>query len=53
VAGGVTDEHIVATIKKGPGAMPSFEKKFTQEQIDSLVAYVRQLKRDEATPDKK
>jgi mono/diheme cytochrome c family protein len=51
--GSVTDDRIVAAIKKGPGAMPSFEKKFTQEQIASLVPYVRQLKRDEATMDKK
>jgi cbb3-type cytochrome c oxidase subunit III len=46
-----TDEGIAAAIKKGPEAMPSFEKKFSQAQIDSLVAYVRSLKREE--PEKK
>jgi mono/diheme cytochrome c family protein len=39
-----SDEEIAAAIKKGPGAMPSFAKKFSQAEIDSLVAYVRSLK---------
>jgi mono/diheme cytochrome c family protein len=42
-----TDEQIIGAIKKGPGAMPSFEKKFTQGEIDSLVVYVRSLKREQ------
>lgn len=41
-----TDEEIAAAIKKGPGAMPSFAKKFSQAEIDSLVAYVRTLKQE-------
>jgi cbb3-type cytochrome c oxidase subunit III len=47
-----TDERIVGAIKKGPGAMPSFEKKFTEAEIASLVTFVRGLK-GTAPPDKK
>ncbi|HXG94524.1 MAG TPA: cytochrome c [Blastocatellia bacterium] len=39
-----TDEEIKNAIKKGPGAMPSFEKKFSEAEIDALVAYVRHFK---------
>jgi mono/diheme cytochrome c family protein len=42
-----TDEQIIAAIKKGPGAMPSFEKKLTRGEIDSLAAYVRSLKQEQ------
>jgi mono/diheme cytochrome c family protein len=48
-----TDERIMNAIKKGPGAMPSFEKKFTQAEIESLVAFVRTLKREEQDEKKK
>lgn len=48
-----TDEQIIAAIKKGPGAMPSFEKKFSQAEIESLVVYVRHFKQGETKPDKK
>ena len=48
-----TDEQIVAAIKKGPGAMPSFEKKSSQEQIASLVAYVRHFKAEDGKPEEK
>ncbi len=41
-----TDDEILAAIKKGPGAMPSFEKKLSQAEIESLVAFVRSLKRE-------
>ena len=41
-----TDERIIGAIKQGPKAMPSFEKKLSQAEIDSLVAYVRSLKRE-------
>ena len=40
----ITDEKIAEAIKKGPEAMPSFEKKLSQAQIDALVAYVRHFK---------
>jgi mono/diheme cytochrome c family protein len=41
----VTDEQIAAAIKRGPGAMPSFEKKLSQAEIDALVGYVRHFKK--------
>ena len=41
----VTDERIFNSISNGKGKMPSFKKKLTTEQIESLVAYVRGLKR--------
>jgi mono/diheme cytochrome c family protein len=40
----VTDEKIAEAIRKGPDAMPSFEKKLSSAQIDALVAYVRHFK---------
>ena len=48
----VTDEQIAAAIRTGPKAMPSFAKKFSQAEIDSLVAYVRTLKGQEKEPKK-
>jgi mono/diheme cytochrome c family protein len=36
----------MGAIKRGPKAMPSFEKKFSPAEIASLVAYVRSLKRE-------
>ena len=48
-----TDAEILAAIKKGPGAMPSFEKKFSQSELESLVAYVRSLKREKPEEKKK
>ncbi|HZT61288.1 MAG TPA: cytochrome c [Pyrinomonadaceae bacterium] len=41
----VTDERIYNTIANGKGKMPAFKRKLTDEQITSLVAYVRGLKR--------
>jgi mono/diheme cytochrome c family protein len=49
----VQDEQIIAAIKKGPGAMPSFERKFSQAQIESLVTYVRHFKQEDAKSNKK
>ena len=40
----VTDERIFNSIKRGKGKMPSF-KKFSDAQIDSLVSYVRRLRK--------
>jgi mono/diheme cytochrome c family protein len=40
----VTDEEMSNAIKKGPEAMPAFEKKLSQAEIDALVAYVRSFK---------
>jgi len=42
----VTDEEMSDAIKKGPKAMPAFEKKLSQAEIDALVAYVRSFKQE-------
>lgn len=41
----LTDEQIADVIRVGPGAMPSFPR-LTEEQIDSLVVYLRERQRD-------
>lgn len=38
------DERIVAQIENGKGFMPSFKKKFTEEDIRELVHYVKSLR---------
>ncbi len=38
----LTDEQLAGVILVGPGSMPAFTR-FTDEQVDSLVAYVRDL----------
>jgi len=38
-----TDASLRQIITKGKAKMPAFEAKFSKEQIDSLVAYVRGL----------
>ncbi|HEU5238061.1 MAG TPA: cytochrome c [Pyrinomonadaceae bacterium] len=40
----VSDERIFNSISRGKGKMPSF-KKLSDAQIDSLVTYVRQLRK--------
>jgi mono/diheme cytochrome c family protein len=40
-----TDERIFNSIENGRGKMPAFKRKLTNEQIESLVSYVRGLKR--------
>jgi len=40
----VSDERIFNSISRGKGKMPSF-KKLSDAQIDSLVGYVRQLRK--------
>ena len=40
----LTDEQIAGVITVGPGNMPGFPR-FTPEQVDSLVDYVRSLAR--------
>jgi mono/diheme cytochrome c family protein len=39
-----SDEEIIHAIKTGPKAMPAFEKKLSQSEIDALAAYVRSFK---------
>jgi mono/diheme cytochrome c family protein len=41
----VTDERLFNSITKGKGKMPAYGKKLSEDQIDALVRYVRQLKR--------
>jgi mono/diheme cytochrome c family protein len=42
----VTDERLFNSITKGKGKkMPAYGKKLSEDQIDALVQYVRQLKR--------
>jgi mono/diheme cytochrome c family protein len=39
-----TNEEIISAIKTGPKAMPAFEKKLSQAEIESLAAYVSTFK---------
>lgn len=41
----VNDERIFNSIMNGKRKMPSYGKKFSEQEIDALVAYVRALKR--------
>ena len=41
----VSDERLFNSINKGKGKMPPYGKKLSDDQIDVLVRYVRQLKR--------
>ena len=41
----VSDERIFNSINNGRGKMPAFSKKLTEAQVDSLVSYVRGLKK--------
>lgn len=38
----LTDDQLAAVIRVGPGTMPAFSR-FSDEQVDSLVAYLREL----------
>ncbi|MCH8899647.1 MAG: cytochrome c [Acidobacteria bacterium] len=38
---GLSDEQVVDVIRVGPGAMPGFDRRLTEEQIESLVVYLR------------
>src|SRR4030095_13065173 len=41
----VTDERLFNSINNGRGHMPAWGKKLSETEINSLVAYVRQLKK--------
>lgn len=41
----VSDERLFNSITQGRGHMPAWGKKLSEEEINSLVAYVRQLKK--------
>jgi cytochrome c6 len=40
----MSDQELFDAIKKGKGKMPGYEGKLTDEQIKSLVKYIRSLK---------
>ncbi len=42
-AASLSDAQIAGVVKAGPGSMPSFQGKLSNEQIDSVVVYVREL----------
>ena len=41
----VTDERLFNSITKGKGKMPAYGKKLSEQDIDSLVTYVRALRK--------
>ena len=43
--GAVSDERIFNSISNGRGKMPSFNKKMAEAEIETLVLYIRALKR--------
>ena len=43
--GSVTDERLFNSISNGRGHMPAWSKKLSETEINSLAAYVRQLKK--------
>jgi mono/diheme cytochrome c family protein len=43
--GNVSDERIFNSIMNGKGKMPAYAKKMSEPEIDSLVVYVRRLKK--------
>jgi len=45
----VDDKRLVQSITEGKGEMPAFGKKFTRQEIVSLVAYVRRFNKSEAS----
>jgi mono/diheme cytochrome c family protein len=45
----VDDDRLLNSIKHGRGQMPGFNKKLTDNQIDSLALFVRTL-RSKSTP---
>ena len=38
-----TDEQLSNIITKGKGKMPSYEKSLSQEQVNQLVAFIREM----------
>jgi len=43
--GRVSDERIFNSIMNGKGKMPGYSKKFSEQEIDTLVTYVRGLRK--------
>jgi mono/diheme cytochrome c family protein len=44
-AASLTDAQIAGVISVGPGAMPSFAHHLTDEQVESLIDYLREQQR--------
>lgn len=44
-AASLTDAQIAGVISVGPGAMPSFARNLTDEQVESLIDYLREQQR--------
>ncbi len=42
----LSDSAITLKIQKGKGFMPSFRKKFTAEDINAVIVYIKQLRKD-------
>ena len=42
----ITDKEMSDAIKMGPKAMPAFEKKLSQAEINALVVYVHSFKKE-------
>jgi mono/diheme cytochrome c family protein len=40
----ISEKRMAISVRQGRGIMPSFEKKLSQSEIDSLVAHVRNFK---------
>jgi cytochrome c6 len=40
-----SDEHIFNVVTNGHGKMPAYGKKLSQAEIESLVSYIRRLKK--------
>ena len=45
--GRVSDERIFNSIMNGKGKMPEYGKKLSEREIDTLVSYVRSLKKND------
>jgi mono/diheme cytochrome c family protein len=43
--GRVSDERIFNSLMNGKGKMPAYGKRFSEQEIDSLVSYVRALRK--------
>jgi mono/diheme cytochrome c family protein len=44
---GLSDDQITGVIEVGPGSMPGYGDRLSDEQIDSLVVYLRSVQRGE------
>lgn len=47
----MTDADLIAVVRNGKKKMPAFAKKLNDEQIESVVAYVRTLQKAKTNPE--